>query len=62
MESRFEIAGHVVDAKSAEQAARMVLGRPVEGSSVTVTEWTGKVTVFVAGRKGRLEIVEESRS
>ena len=61
MESRFEVAGRVVDAKNAEHAVRLVLGRPSEGSSVVVTEWTGKITVFVARRKGRLEITEKGR-
>jgi len=62
MESRFEVAGQVVDAKSPEQAARLVLGRPTEGTRVVVTEWTGKSIVFVAGRKGRLEIAKEASS
>lgn len=61
MVSRFEVAGYFVDAKSPVQAARIILGRPLEGSSVVVTEWTGKETVVVAGRKGRLKAKEEGR-
>ena len=61
MESRFEVAGQFVDAKSPEQAARLVLGRPSEGYSIVVTEWTGKKTVVVAGRKGRLKAKEAGK-
>ena len=58
-ESRYEVEGKVVDAKSPEHAARFVCGKLTEGATVTVLEWTGKVTTFVAGRKGRLVEIEK---
>jgi hypothetical protein len=60
LDSRFIVEGEVVEAKSPEQAVRRAKCDFGIDTVVTVTEWTGKTTTFVVGKKGRLAKVLEA--